>query len=661
MRTVSAESKPPHFHQTRRLAPFPPRIGPWVILLLATLFLLPHAHAAMSLGPWVPLFKGIDYATGTNTPGGDFPSLNAAHVARVDLRDPDIRLFSSPRIDDYIPGVRETEGHTVSGFLAKHSLQLAVNAGLFDPSEYYQPAGTPIDIHALSICEGVVVSEQTSPAEAATIAFTADNVPTVIHTNWPAVPTDGFHTAVTGSAALLHRGANLGYALSTQPGFIHRPNPRTAMGVSQDKRFLYIVVIDGRQPGYSNGAFDYETAAWLLLAGAYDGINLDGGGSSTLVIEDSLGKPLRLNRSSAVADSGRERTVGNHFGIYASPLPGFINTVAARPDDTTAVITWSTTAPATTQVLYGTNPDTALETPVQPASGNTHSVLLTGLTPGTLYYFTAVSNDGTTRHTSALRAFTTLRHVVAQPVFDLSHPWRFTTRNLTGQPWTTRTYDDSQWEGEGPGLLWTDGRGAPREGVEPASTAMPTDPGTGGFPFSTYYFRTRFVFSGDTAGVSLVFTNFVDDGAVFYLNGTEVQRLRMEEAPAVIANNTLSTGFGCNGDATCPDVFTVSGNPVLPLLPGENVLAVEVHNYNARSPDITFGMSLTAELPVVVRPTLTLRTAQGGLSLEWSGTGFILQEAPSATGPWNDVPGPVLQSPHRVQASQQSRCYRLRK
>ena len=41
---------------------------------------------------WRPLFKGIDYLAGTNrTSSGDFNSLMAAHILRVDLTDPDIR------------------------------------------------------------------------------------------------------------------------------------------------------------------------------------------------------------------------------------------------------------------------------------------------------------------------------------------------------------------------------------------------------------------------------------------------------------------------------------------------------------------------------------------------------------------------------------------
>ncbi|MBL9128432.1 MAG: hypothetical protein JNL97_12335, partial [Verrucomicrobiales bacterium] len=223
------------------------------------------------------------------------------------------------------------------------------------------------------------------------------------------------------------------------------------------------------------------------------------------------------------------------------------------------------------------------------------------------------------------------------------------------------SYDDGGWEGEGPGLLWIDSRGNPRAGVSPANTPLPANAGSGGFPFSTYFFRTRFDFPGDPAGVALVFTNYLDDGAVFYLNGTEIRRFRMEEAPATIEYDALATSFGCDGDATCPEVFVVPGDPATPLKTGENVLAVRVHNYNARSPDITFGLSLTARVPILTRPVLAIRGSDGGVVLEWSGGGFVLQEAATADGPWSDVPGPVIQGPFRVSAVAASKFFRLRR
>jgi hypothetical protein len=82
-----------------------------VRLVLAILFLGLVSHAPTGatpvLGPWVPVFRGVDHATGTNTPGDGMPNLHVVHFLRVDLADPDLRLFSSPRIDDYQPRVRE--------------------------------------------------------------------------------------------------------------------------------------------------------------------------------------------------------------------------------------------------------------------------------------------------------------------------------------------------------------------------------------------------------------------------------------------------------------------------------------------------------------------------------------------------------------------------
>ncbi len=124
--------------------------GRW-LTLLALLSATGIARATPVLGPWETLFQGIDLARGTNTPGGGMPNQHVVQVVRVDLQDPDVRLLSSPRIDDYVNGSRESGGYTVSDFLAKHRLQVAVNAGLFTPSQYYLPPGTAMDISGLSV------------------------------------------------------------------------------------------------------------------------------------------------------------------------------------------------------------------------------------------------------------------------------------------------------------------------------------------------------------------------------------------------------------------------------------------------------------------------------------------------------------------------------
>ncbi|MBO5668061.1 MAG: phosphodiester glycosidase family protein [Lentisphaeria bacterium] len=88
--------------------------------------------------------------------------------------------------------------------------------------------------------------------------------------------------------------------------------PRTGLGLSADKRFLYLVVIDGRQPFFSMGCPTLEVGKILAYFGAHDGLNMDGGGSSSFVIWDAAtGKARMLNQQ----PGNRVRGVGASLGI----------------------------------------------------------------------------------------------------------------------------------------------------------------------------------------------------------------------------------------------------------------------------------------------------------------------------------------------------------
>jgi hypothetical protein len=102
--------------------------------------------------------------------------------------------------------------------------------------------------------------------------------------------------------------------------------------------------------------------------------------------------------------------------------------------------------------------------------------------------------------------------------------------------------------------------------------------------------------------------------------------------------------------------------PVLTnLVQGDNLLAVEVHNYNAGSPDITFAMSLAITLPSDLGPELSIVSSNGTPVVSWTRGGFTLQQASSPAGPWTNVPGPVVSSPF-VPPVNSSPCYfRLKK
>ena len=62
--------------------------------------------------------------------------------------------------------------------------------------------------------------------------------------------------------------------------------PRTALGYSDQK--LILVVADGRRPGYSTGLSLYRLASLLLELGVTEAINLDGGSSSTFVVDGKV-------------------------------------------------------------------------------------------------------------------------------------------------------------------------------------------------------------------------------------------------------------------------------------------------------------------------------------------------------------------------------------
>jgi hypothetical protein len=123
-----------------------------------------------------------------------------------------------------------------------------------------------------------------------------------------------------------------------------------------------------------------------------------------------------------------------------------------------------------------------------------------------------------------------------------------------------------------------------KEPLIPAKGATEIDLGP-----TTTYFRQKFQVPGDVTIVQPWLDALVDDGAVFYLNGAEVFRVRMP-AGAVNGATLASTAVG---DATLSPGNLLQASA---LLPGENVLAVEVHQAAPDDTDMTFGASLSSSV-----------------------------------------------------------------
>jgi hypothetical protein len=538
------------------------------------------------------------------------------------LSDPDIQLFPTPPASNQIASSRETLTLSVSNFLKQYNLKVAINANFYwsfccggsEPSA----EGRDAVAFGLLISTGAVVSVPDGPPpgdsnpRGASLMFTTNKDPMFAYNNFaPGVGTTGIYSAITGYYPVLTNGMNIGDFASINypdPSY-HQAQPRTAIGVSLDKRYLFLMTIDGRQSGYSLGAVDRETAAWLLQFGAGDGITMDGGGSTAMYMADCIGDPIPLGHSSHVAQYTRERYIGAHLGIYAKALDALFSNISAVGGNTTALVTWTTASNATSQVEYGLTPSYGALTSLDSALVTNHTVTISGLAPGMSYYYRVRSRAGGTEFISGcdVNYFVTT-NVGVSLTFGLTTDWKFNTNNFDGVSWQPLAFNDSGWP-NGPGVMFSESRpSAPNGALIPnygTGTRMPINPATT-YPFITYYLRTRFVFSNSPVGATLTFSNYIDDGAVFYLNGVEVFRTNMPALPNAIFNSTLANASSCGtGDATCPLVFTLSGAAIGSLVTGTNVLAVEVHNFNATSPDITFESALFSQAPPAPPPFIT--------------------------------------------------------
>jgi len=120
-------------------------------------------------------------------------------------------------------------------------------------------------------------------------------------------------TAVSGSSVLLKDGVipkEFSYASSDN----NRRNPRTMVGFSKDGKTLYMVTVDGRQKE-SIGMTLKEAAQFMKELGAYNALNLDGGGSTTMVSRPLAEKSLEVvNRPS----DGSLRGVTTALGIVST-------------------------------------------------------------------------------------------------------------------------------------------------------------------------------------------------------------------------------------------------------------------------------------------------------------------------------------------------------
>jgi len=233
-----------------------------------------------------------------------FPRLVIAHVLVIDTKTKGFRLLVTPPDNDEGPPLN---ARTTTEFLNEFAVQIAINGDGFSPwwsrgpLDYYPQPGDPVMPNGYAASNGKVYAE----------GIGTEPVLYISRRGGLSFRKPGrVFNAIAGDRFLVGGGEKVGDLDDAER------DPRTALGFNKNGRWLYLVVVDGRQPFYSAGATFDELADILLAHGAYFGMSLDGGGSSTMVIEDENGEPLILNSPVDQYVPGRERPVANHIGIF---------------------------------------------------------------------------------------------------------------------------------------------------------------------------------------------------------------------------------------------------------------------------------------------------------------------------------------------------------
>jgi hypothetical protein len=269
-------------------------------------------------------FAGVTHIHRTET----LPRALSMHVIRIDLAQRGIRFkLTRPA------GSRETIRQTTLDFLRQEKAQIAINAHFFLP---YPTDDAEVYLIGLAASEGDVYSGFEHPDqsyalvdEAPALNLDPQNHAAIVSRNSSIV----LWNAVSGSAQIVVNGTKSipvyrdaeHPAGALQPGgpnaysnadsWYERPNARTAIGITRDSRTLILFTVD--RSATSQGLTVGEMADLLIADyNVADALNLDGGGSTTLAMEDPASKAAMLVNVPAEGPPGR--AVGSSLAVFAN-------------------------------------------------------------------------------------------------------------------------------------------------------------------------------------------------------------------------------------------------------------------------------------------------------------------------------------------------------
>ncbi len=231
----------------------------------------------------------------------------------------------------------------------------------------------------------------------------------------------------------------------------------------------------------------------------------------------------------------------------------------------------------------------------------------------------------------------------AVTVLPAGSVWKYLDTGFDpGTQWINPGYNDTGWKSGAAQLGYGDGGETTVVSFGPSSTSK----------YITTYFRSAFDVA-DPAGFEALKVRLLrDDGAVVYLNGIEVHRSNMPSG-TVTSSTLASVAVGGADESTFYESIVAAN-----LLPGVNVLAVEVHQSDATSSDLSFDLELVGLLeapavavtrgPYLQNATSTSMVIRWRTDLATSSTVWFGTEAAS---PGSTVGTETLTTEHEVAVS----------
>ena len=219
---------------------------------------------------WRSLSPGIEAADIHNP---QLPLI--VHIVKIDLLNPAVSVITSEAAL-FKNNRGRLRGETTRDFALRHNTIVAFNAAPFKTrSLLFSVYRTIVGIHITDFRRMSMPHERYGA-----LLFYADKTARIIDAQTEELLLENVRHAVGGFWTILRNGAIL-------PQKLHRRDSRTAVGLADNGRTLFVVAVEGENKRKSYGLSFEETARLMRELGADDALQLDGGSSSSLVLQEN--------------------------------------------------------------------------------------------------------------------------------------------------------------------------------------------------------------------------------------------------------------------------------------------------------------------------------------------------------------------------------------